>query len=71
MSKYSLAKDQIRSTVERANEDGIDENEAIEALIVTAIQSLISSRGASDARNFLKYELDSIGSGDVFEIQRH
>lgn len=70
VSKYSIAKQQIQNTIDCAKEAGIDGVEALEALTVMLVQELKSGRGADHTRQFLQYEIDSLGSGGFFEIQK-
>lgn len=70
MSKYTLAKEQISSLLNEATVQGVKHGDVIEALIVLAIQESITLRGAADTLSYLEYEVSSIGSGGVHEIQR-
>ncbi|NKC00038.1 MAG: hypothetical protein GKR90_16280 [Pseudomonadales bacterium] len=70
MSKYSLAKVTIDQLNQAANADGIGCTEAQEALLVSLVQTLKEEGGAPFVRGVLEYEIDSLGSGGEFEIQR-
>jgi len=70
MSKYALAKTQIANLLDEATIQGLRHGDVIEALIVQAIQESIQLRGAEDTRSYLEYEVSSISSGGVHEIQR-
>ena len=70
MSKYTLAKAQLEQLLDESSNQGIKQGDVIEALIVLAIQESIKLRGAEDTRSYLEYEVSSIGSGGVHEIQR-
>lgn len=70
MSKYSVAKEVLAHSEVQANSAELDPTDVLEALLVTAIQNLISARGGSYTRDFLQYELDNVGSDGVFEIQK-
>lgn len=70
MSKYTLAKEQIKSTADRAEEMGIREVEALEALVVMIVQELKEKIGPVQTKSILQYEVDNLGSGGVYEIQR-
>lgn len=70
MSKYSIAKASIERTACEANKASIDRDDAVEALLTLCIQDMKAQRGSDYTRNYLSYELDSVGSGGVFEIQK-
>ena len=70
MSKYALAKTQLEQTLDEATNQGLSQGDVVEALIVLAIQESIKLRGADDTRSYLEYEVSSISSGGVHEIQR-
>ena len=69
-SKYGLAKEVIEQLHNRAGEAGIDEADAQEALLISLVQSLKELKGADYMKSILQYEVDSLGSGGVHEIQR-
>jgi len=69
-SKYSLAKEGIADITKRAMDVSIDPAEAQEALIVSLVQTLKETNGADYVRGVLQYEVECLGSGGVFEIQR-
>lgn len=70
ISKYALAKALIEELAQRSGEAGLEPNDVEEALLISLVQSLKARRGASEVRSILQYEIDSLGSGDVYEIQR-
>lgn len=70
MSKYGLAKRAIRELDNQAKNMAIDANDAQEALLVSLVQTIKESRGTQHIRGILRYELDSLGTGDMYEIQR-
>jgi hypothetical protein len=70
MSKYALAKDQLGELSQRAKDASLDETEVIEAIIALGIQELIKNLGAPRAREFLKYELDSVSADGFHDIQK-
>ena len=70
MSKYGLAKRVIRDLDGMAEAISIDRDDAQEALLISLVQTLKESRGVEHIRGILRYELDSLGSGSVYEIQR-
>ena len=69
-SKYGLAKDAITQLNDAAASAGIDPADAQEAMLISLVQSLKELRGADTLRGVLQYEVDSLGSGGVHEIQR-
>ncbi|MFK7912461.1 MAG: hypothetical protein AB8B93_00990 [Pseudomonadales bacterium] len=70
MSKYSIAKELIATTTDSASQAGIDRDDAIEALMTLCIQDMKEQRGSDYTKSYLRYELDSVGSGGVYEIQK-
>ena len=70
MSKYSIAKELIEAGAARAKESGIDEQEILEALLVLSIQNLVAISDGKNTRQFVEYQLDSMASGAVQEVQR-
>ncbi len=70
MNKYALAKMQLEQLLDEATNQGLKQGDVIEALIVLAIQQSVELRGAEDTKSYLEYEVSSIGSGGVHEIQR-
>ena len=70
ISKYGLAKETLEALKAASAENNIAEDDAQEALLITLIQSLKEHRGADNLRGILQYEVDSLGSGGVHEIQR-
>ncbi len=69
-SKYALAKDTLASMDERAGGAGLDTADVQEAMLVTLVQALKEARGPDYLRGVLQYEIDSLGSGGVYEIAR-
>ena len=70
MSKYSIAQSLLDGAATQAQEEGIDEMDVVEALVVLAIQHISKGRGGDHARKFLDYEMSSIRGGGVTDIQR-
>ena len=64
MSKYSIANATIASAKVQAEQSGIDAGDAIEALIVMAIQESVALRGPALTRQSLNFELSNV-RGDV------
>ena len=70
MSKYGLAKRVIRDLDGQAKMMAIESMDAQEALLISLVQTLKEGRGADHIRGILRYELDSLGSSGMYEIQR-
>ena len=69
-SKYALAKDTLASMGDNAEAVSLDAVDVQEAMIVTLVQTLKETRGPDYVRGLLQYEIDSLGSGGVFEVAR-
>jgi len=69
-TKYGLAKDLIEACNAQSDAAGIDPGDAQEALLISLIQTLKALRGPIALKSVLQYEVDSLGSGGVHEIQR-
>lgn len=69
-SKYGLAKELLTNLSRRAEQCALTVSDAEEALLISVIQSMKSDRGDAYLRGILQYEIDSLGSGGVYEIQR-
>ena len=63
-SKYELARRCLADVVKGATENGLAEDDCIEALVVVAVEAMTKSLGRKRASDVLRYELSSIG-GDV------
>ncbi len=70
MSKYSIANELVAAAAEKAQAAGLDGTDVQEATLVMLVQALKASRGAQGTRSILQYEIDSLGSGGVYEIAR-
>ena len=70
MSKYSVAKEVLAQLVVKAEAAGVDPQDAMEALLVSAIADFGKQRGGEYAKSFLQYEVDSLSSSGVTDIQR-
>ncbi len=70
MSKYSIANELVATAREKAEAAGLDSTDVHEATLVMLVQALKESRGAQNTRGILQYEIDSLGSGGVYEIAR-
>lgn len=69
-SKYSLANEAIDTLNQRAAENGVEPDDAQEALMILVIQSLKATRGAAALKSLLQYEVDSLGSGGMHDLPR-
>ncbi len=69
-SKYGIANEAIAQINDQAAANGVDPADAQEATIVMLVQALKESRGVDATRGILQYEIDSLGSGGVYEIAR-
>ena len=70
MSKYSIAKAAIARALEEAAREGIDHGEAVEALIISAVQESITLRGAAPTKASLRYEEANIAGEVDFDFVR-
>ena len=70
MSKHKLAKSAVATLRESSAQAGIDADEAVEALLTWCIEDMKETRGRDHTRTYVQYELESIGTGDFFEIQK-
>jgi len=62
MSKYQVAKDALGTVLEaQSAQTGYSKDEAIEALLVVAVEALANSAGRKRAVESLTYELDNLG----------
>jgi len=64
LSKYELARRCVADVGRGAKENGLSEDDCIEALVVIAVEAMTQSLGRKRAADVLRYELSSIG-GDV------
>lgn len=61
MSKYTLAKQCLSDLTSNAGEYNATEDEALEALIVVAVEALAKCAGKKRAADVLQYELSNVG----------
>ncbi len=62
MSKYQVAKQALADVREaQAKQSGYSEEEAIEALLVVAVEAFAQTAGRKRAAESLTYELDNLG----------
>lgn len=64
MDKYTIVEAAIEKALAGAARKGIDGGEAIEALIVSAIQRSLSLRGEDSTRQCLEFELANL-AGEI------
>ena len=69
-TKYSIAKEVLEQVAAQAQSEGVAEDEVQEALMILIIQNLAKVRDAGNVKSLLQYEMDSLSSGGVYEIQR-
>ena len=69
-TKYSIAKENLAALRTSAQDASMDEADVLEALLVTAIQDFKALKGSDYARGMLQYEVDSLGSGSVYDLPR-
>ena len=60
MSKYSIAKQYMSAALTAANEENINNSDALEALIITVIAQMTKTAGASRTAEIIDYELRNI-----------
>jgi len=60
MSKYSIAKQYMADALTAANEEKINDSDALEALIITVIAQMTKTAGASRTAEIIDYELRNI-----------
>lgn len=69
-SKYAMANALIEQIESQSGEHKLDPQDVAEATLVMLVQALKKSKGADYTRGVLQYEMDSLGSGGVYEIAR-
>ena len=69
-SKYGIANDLIAQIEPLAGENNLEPADVHEATIVMLVQALKDAKGPDFVRSILQYEMDSLGSGGVYEIAR-
>ncbi|NOX50544.1 MAG: hypothetical protein GXP16_08415 [Gammaproteobacteria bacterium] len=70
MSKYSIAKDLIAKATVEGKQESLDATDILEALLVQGIADLKEATSSDYARGFLQYEIESLGSGGIYEVQK-
>jgi len=69
-SKHALAKLWLLAVAVDCNTHAVDRNEGVEALLTACILDMQERRGSSFTRDYLRYELSSLGSADVYDVQK-
>lgn len=69
-TKYGIANELIAQIDSHAGLNSLDPADVQEATVVMLVQALKASKGADYTRSMLQYEIDSLGSGGVYEIAR-
>ncbi len=69
-SKHALAKLMLQTLETECAAETVDRDEGVEALLTACILDMQSHRGSSFARDYLQYELSSLGSGDMYDVQK-
>lgn len=64
MTKYEMVRGAVGDLLNAAGDNAVAEDEALEALIVVAVEALSKESGAKRAAEVLRYELSNVG-GDV------
>ncbi len=69
-SKYGVANELIAGIDSQASEHNLEARDIQEATLVMLVQALKKQCGVEYVRGLLTYEIDSLGSGDMYEIAR-
>jgi len=69
-TKYGIANELIAQVEPMSRDNNIDPADAYEATIVMLVQAMKEAKGPDYVRGVLQYEMDSLGSGGVYEIAR-
>ena len=64
MTKYEMVRGAVGNLLSAADDNAVAEDEALEALIVVAVEALTKGAGRKRAADVLRYELSNVG-GDV------
>ena len=65
-----MAKEVLAVTAEQSESAGLELEDVQEALLILLVQELKERKGAGNTKSILQYEVDSLGSGGVHEVQR-
>ena len=65
-----MAKEVLAVTAAQCESAGLELEDVQEALLVLLVQELKERKGADNTKSILQYEVDSLGSGGVHEVQR-
>lgn len=69
-SKHALAKLMLETLEAGCHAEAVDRGEGVEALLTACILDMQSQRGSRVAREYLQFELSSLGSGDMYDVQK-
>jgi hypothetical protein len=69
-SKYTIANTLADDLAASATVEALPLGEVQGATLVTLIQALKATTSVQSLRGLLQYEIDSLGSGDVYEVVR-
>ena len=69
-SKHALAKMMLQTLEEVCATENVDRDEGVEALLTRCIQDMQDQRGSNFARDYLQFELSSLGSGGLYDVQK-
>jgi hypothetical protein len=63
MSKYSIAKQCMAAALTAANEEKVNQSDALEALLITVIGEMTKTAGVTRTAEVIDYELRNISGG--------
>lgn len=69
-SKHALAKLMLHTLEAGCATEEVDRDEGVEALLTACILDMQNQRGSSFTREYLDYELSSLSSGDMYDVQK-
>lgn len=69
-SKHALAKLTLQALEASCVAEAVDRNEGVEALLTACIQDMQKQRSSSFTRDYLQFELSSLGSSDLYDVQK-
>lgn len=69
-SKHALAKQVLQILEADCAAHTVDRDEGVEALLTLCIQDMQLQRGSNFARDYLQFELGSLGSGGLYDVQK-
>ncbi len=69
-SKHALAKLMLQALEADCAAEAVDRDEGVEALLTSCIQDMQRQRGSDFTREYLQFELSSLGSGGLYDVQK-